>query len=83
MPLYQIIFNFDRTYSSNLNFVIINVQGVITQIVSWENPNISINSVTQLGVRTNVTLVITPLILVTYDSTTMEASWVTLGEWRE
>jgi hypothetical protein len=55
---------------------------VIAQIVAWENPTTSITSATQLGVRTIVTLAITPLILVMDDSTTREASQVTSREWR-
>jgi hypothetical protein len=55
---------------------------VIAQSVAWEKPTTSNTSETQLGVRTTVTLAITPLILVMDDSTTREASRVTLGGWR-
>jgi hypothetical protein len=55
---------------------------VIAQTVAWENPTTSVTSATQLGVRTTVTLAITPLVLVMDDSTTREASRVTLGGWR-
>jgi hypothetical protein len=60
----------------------VNILGlVIAKSVIWENPNTRNKCETQLGLRTNVTLPITALILVMDDSTTREDSWVTLGGW--
>jgi len=51
----------------------------IVQSVTWENQTTRNKCETQLGVRTIVTLAITPLVLVMDDSNTREASRVTLG----
>jgi hypothetical protein len=59
-----------------------NLVHVIAQSVIRENPTTSNKCETQKGERTNVTLAITPLILVMDDSTTREDSRVTLGGWR-
>jgi hypothetical protein len=42
----------------------------------------SITSARELGVRTAITLEITPLVLVMDDFTKREASWVTSREWK-
>jgi hypothetical protein len=55
-------------------------KNVVAKSVAWENPTTSNTCETQLGVRTIVTSAITPLVLVMDNSTTREASWVTLGE---
>jgi hypothetical protein len=60
-------------------FTFQSMQFVIAQTIAWENPTTSVTSVTQLGVKTTSTLAISPLILVMDDSTTREASQVTLG----
>jgi hypothetical protein len=55
---------------------------IITQFVTWENLTTSVTSVTQLGVRTIVTLANTPLILVMDKFNTREDSQVSSREWR-